>query len=80
MCKSFRYGQRNDTKQYRNLSGYHLSFTNIKEISYEMTRKLSNIYGLLCRLCFLLDSNLLCEKDNAYFKKILVDMADSDAE
>ena len=70
---------------YREIQGTYpvisLSFANIKETSYEMTRK--KICLLLTKLyaenSFLLDSDLLYETDKRYFKRMCEDMDDSDA-
>lgn len=74
-----------ENKEYREIQGTYpvisLSFANIKEASYEMTRK--KICQLLTKLyaenSFLLDSDLLYETDKKYFKRISEDMDDSDA-
>ena len=72
-------------EEYRKLQGTYpvisLSFANIKEASYELTRK--KICQLLIKLyaenSFLLDSDVLYEADKKYFKRISEDMDDSDA-
>ena len=72
-------------KRYRELQGTYpvisLSFANIKEVSYEQTRK--KICQMLTKLyadyAFILDSDLLYETDKDYFKRISVSMDDSDA-
>jgi len=72
-------------EEYRKLQGTYpvisLSFANIKEASYELTRK--KICQLLIKLyaenSFLLDSDVLYESDKKYFKRISEDMDDSDA-
>ncbi|MGN0341640.1 MAG: AAA family ATPase, partial [Roseburia sp.] len=70
---------------YRQIQGTYpvisLSFANIKEKDYKMTRK--KICQLFTKLyaehSFLLDSGLLYETDVAYFKRVSEDMDDSDA-
>ncbi len=70
---------------YRQLQGTYpvisLSFANIKEVTYELTRK--KICQMLTKLyasyAFILDSDLLYETDRDYFKRVSVDMDDSDA-
>lgn len=71
--------------KYRELQGTYpvisLSFANVKEKNYQMTRK--KICQLITKLyaehSFLLDSGLLYETDRAYFKRVSEDMDDSDA-
>lgn len=70
---------------YREIQGTYpvisLSFANIKETSYEVTRK--KICQMLTKLyaenSFLLESGLLYETDKRYFKRVFEDMDDSDA-
>ncbi|MCI5620915.1 MAG: ATP-binding protein [Lachnospiraceae bacterium] len=72
-------------EKYRQIQGTYpvisLSFANIKEKDYKMTRK--KICQLFTKLyaehSFLLDSGLLYETDVAYFKRVSEDMDDSDA-
>ncbi|MDE7206126.1 MAG: ATP-binding protein [Lachnospiraceae bacterium] len=72
-------------ERYRAVQGTYpvisLSFANIKEVSYELTRK--KICQMLTKLyaeyAFILDSDLLYETDKDYFKRVSVDMDDSDA-
>lgn len=58
-----------------------LSFANIKEVSYELTRKkiCQMFTKLYAEYAFLRDSDLLYETDKDYFKHVSVDMDDSDA-
>ena len=72
-------------EKYRELQGTYpvisLSFANIKEKSFQMTRKkicqlITNLYG---KYEFILDSGILSEADIRYFKRISEDMDDSDA-
>ena len=70
---------------YRKLQGTYpvifLSFANIKEDNFQMTRK--KICQLITRLYgkyeFLLDSGILGEKDIRYFNRVSEDMDDCDA-
>ena len=72
-------------EKYRQIQGTYpvisLSFANVKEKNYEMTRK--KICQLFTKLyaehSFLLDSGLLYESDIAYFKRVSENMDDSDA-
>ena len=72
-------------EKYRELQGTHpviaLSFANVKEQDYQMTRK--KICQLITKLyaenAFLLDSGILYETDRSYFKRVTEDMDDSDA-
>ncbi len=72
-------------EKYRQMQGTYpvisLSFANIKEKDYKMTRK--KICQLFTKLyaehSFLLESGLLYETDAAYFKRVSEDMDDSDA-
>ena len=72
-------------EKYRKLQGtypvIYLSFANIKEKSFAMTRK--KICQLIAKLyeknAFLLDSGLLGEIDVRYFRRISEEMDDSDA-
>lgn len=72
-------------EKYRKLQGTYpvisISFANVKEVSYELTRK--KICQMLTKLyaenSFLLDSGLLYETDKRYFKRISEEMDDSDA-
>ncbi|MCI5586500.1 MAG: AAA family ATPase, partial [Lachnospiraceae bacterium] len=72
-------------EKYRELQGTYpvisLSFANIKEEGFQMTRKkicqlITNLYG---KYEFILDSGILSEADIRYFKRISEDMDDSDA-
>ncbi|MBO5144147.1 MAG: AAA family ATPase, partial [Lachnospiraceae bacterium] len=91
---SLKYAQRGDLfeglsiwqqEEYRKIQGTYpvisLSFANVKEVSYELTRK--KICQILTKLyadnSFLLDSGLLHDADKRYFKRISEDMDDSDA-
>jgi hypothetical protein len=70
---------------YQNLQGTYpvisLSFANVKETTYEKTRK--RIYRIITELyndhIFLLDSDLLTEEEKSYYKKINMDMDETDA-
>lgn len=72
-------------EKYRNLQGTYpvisLSFANIKEPDYESTRK--KICRLLADLyadhSFLLQSNVLEERDREFFRRVNIDMDDADA-
>ncbi|MCI5502034.1 MAG: AAA family ATPase, partial [Lachnospiraceae bacterium] len=72
-------------EKYRELQGTYpvisLSFANIKEEGFQMTRKkicqlITNLFG---KYEFILDSGILSEADIRYFKRISEDMDDSDA-
>ncbi|MCI5587085.1 MAG: ATP-binding protein [Lachnospiraceae bacterium] len=72
-------------EKFRELQGTYpvisLSFANIKEDSFQMTRKkicqlITNLYG---KYEFILDSGILSESDIRYFKRISEEMDDSDA-
>ena len=74
-----------EEEKYRELQGTYpvisLSFANIKEKSFQMTRKkicqlITNLYG---KYEFILDSGILSEADIRYFKRISENMDDSDA-
>jgi len=74
-----------ETEEYRKLQGTYpvisLSFANIKETSYEMTRLkicqlLVNIYS---DYEFLLESEALSKSDKAYMRRVTEDMNDADA-
>lgn len=72
-------------EEYRKIQGTYpvisLSFANVKEKSFQATRK--KICQLLSKLyaehSFLLNSGLLYETDARYFKRVAEDMDDSDA-
>lgn len=72
-------------EKYRNLQGTYpvisLSFAIVKEKDYETTRR--KICQLLVNLYvqnnFLLDSNVLTEKDRIFFQSVLIDMGDVEA-
>ena len=74
-----------ENEKYRALQGTYpvisLSFANVKENSYQMTRK--KICQLITKLyadhAFLLDSNVLYETERNYFKRVSEEMDDSDA-
>ena len=72
-------------KTYRELQGTYpvisLSFANIKEQTYEMTReKIGQILiSLYAEYSFLLEGDLLYETEKAYFRRIAEGMNDSDA-
>ena len=74
-----------EDEAYHELQGTYpvisLSFANIKEKTYEMTRaKISQILVSLYAECsFLLEGNLLYETEKAYFRRITEEMNDSDA-
>ena len=70
---------------YRKLQGTYpvifLSFANIKEDNFLMTRKkicqlITKLYG---KYEFLLDLGILGENDTRYFKRVSEDMDDSEA-
>lgn len=72
-------------EDYRAIQGTYpvisLSFANVKGKTYQNTRSiichlLANLYS---RYQFLLDDDILTEKDKAYFKRVSVNMSDSDA-
>ncbi len=72
-------------EKYRNLQGtfpvISLSFANIKEVSYEQTRKkicqiLVNLYS---RHSYLLESNVLTKKDRDFYQSVSVNMDDATA-
>ena len=74
-----------EDEKYRSLQGTYpvisLSFANIKEKTYENTRKkicqiLINLYA---EYSFLLDGNLLYKTEKEYFQRIAEGMDDSDA-
>ena len=72
-------------QKYRKLQGTYpvicLSFANVKEQNYEMTRY--KICQLLVKLYaqydFLKESDVLTEKDKAFFDRVSVEMNDADA-
>ena len=72
-------------EKYREIQGTYpviaLSFANIKECNYELTRL--KIYQLIKNLYsqheFLLDSNKLSGADKDFMRKVMVDMNDADA-
>lgn len=74
-----------EDEKYRKLQGTYpvisLSFANVKEKSYQATRK--KICQLITKLyaehSYLLDSNLLYETDRDYFRRVSENMDDSDA-
>ena len=74
-----------EEEKYRNLQGTYpvisLSFANVKEKSYQATRK--KICQLITKLyaehSYLLDSNMLYETDRDYFRRVSENMDDSDA-
>ena len=74
-----------EEEKYRQLQGtypvIYLSFANIKENSFAMTRK--KICQLITKLyeknMFLLDSGMLGESDLRYFRRVSEEMDDSDA-
>ena len=72
-------------EDYRAIQGTYpvisLSFANVKEKTYQNTRDkicqlLVNLYS---RYEFLMDDDILTEKDKLYFKRVSVKMSDSDA-
>ena len=72
-------------EKYRKLQGTYpvisLSFSDIKENDYNETRKkiCEILTGLYSKNSFLRDSELLSEKDKAYFDRISKNMDDTDA-
>jgi len=72
-------------EDYRKIQGTYpvisLSFANVKEKTYRDTR--DKICQLLVKLCtkyeYILDGNILKEKDKEYFRRVSVDMSDADA-
>ena len=72
-------------EEYRALQGTYpvisLSFANIKEKNYEITRKkiCQMLTDLYADHTFLLNSTALEEKDREFFRRITVDMDDADA-
>lgn len=74
-----------EDEEFRKLQGIYpvisLSFANVKEPDYETTRR--KICQLLVNLyvqnSFLLDSDILTEKDRAFFRRVSVDMGDVEA-
>ena len=72
-------------EKYRQLQGTYpvisLSFANIKDMNFISTREkicqlLTNLYA---KYSFLRDSDVLTDKDMAYFDRVSKDMCDSDA-
>ncbi len=72
-------------EKYRNLQGTYpvisLSFANVKERDYQNTREkiFQLIINLYSKYDFLRTSDVLTEKDKAYFEGISKNMSDSDA-
>lgn len=72
-------------EKYRKLQGTYpvisLSFANIKETNFQsMKEKICQILtGLYTQNIFLRDSEVLTDKDRAYFDRVSADMRDSDA-
>ena len=74
-----------EAEEYRELQGTYpvisLSFANVKEKTYrnardKMCQLLVNLYS---KYEFLLDEDILTERDKVYFKRVSVNMSDSDA-
>lgn len=72
-------------EEYRKFQGTYpvisLSFSNVKERDYKTTRRkicqlLENLY---VKNSFLLDSDVMTEKDTIFFKNVSVDMGDVEA-
>ena len=72
-------------EKYRNLQGTYpvisLSFANIKENNYHMTRKkiCQQLVELYAEHFYLLEGELLYKTEKEYFKRVNIDMDDADA-
>ena len=72
-------------EKYRNFQGTYpvisLSFANIKESNYQMTRKkiCQQLVELYAEHFYLLEGDLLYETEKEYFKRVNIDMDDADA-
>lgn len=72
-------------EKYRDLQGTYpvinLSFANVKEKTFEATKEkiYQIIIGLYARNSFLLDGDLLYDTEKEYFKRINMDMSETDA-
>ena len=72
-------------EKYRNFQGTYpvisLSFANIKESNYQMTRKkiIQQLVELYAEHFYLLEGDLLYETEKEYFKRVNIDMDDADA-
>ena len=74
-----------EEEKYRNLQGTYpvvsLSFADIKETNYHMTRKkiCQQLIELYAKHSYLLKGDLLYETEKEYFKRVNIDMDDADA-
>lgn len=74
-----------EEEKYRKLQGTYpvisLSFANIKENNYKITRKkiCQQLTELYARHSYLLTGDLLYETEKEYFKRVNIDMDDADA-
>ena len=72
-------------EKYQNLQGTYpvisLSFANIKETNYQVTRKkiCQQLVELYAKHSYLLGGDLLYETEKEYFKRVNIDMDDADA-
>ena len=72
-------------EDYREIQGTYpvisLSFANVKERTYQRAREkiCQLLINLYTKYDFLLEGNILKERDKEYFRRISVNMSDSDA-